>query len=197
MQQSLFTHECSFIDRNGIKQQCCLPSIEDFNTLTNEVNCLNKENNLLNTLINIYNTKRIEDISSIHHNISIIKETINASNVVSDELEQYIKQCSKDNKKSYMKHIDAVEIHMIDEIDNIKRMITEMRVQFDKQFIDINNQIKTMDTNYNSFINDINKIIDEPEIKPISKPVTVSVKKSVWYNILCRGDTTNIGTTQE
>ena len=169
-------------------QQSQSPSIEEFNTLTNEVTCLNKENILLNTLIDIYTKKSAEDISAINHNISTIRETIHISNIATIDLEQYIKHCSKDNKKSYMKHIDAVEIRMIDEMDNIKHIIAEMRIQFDKQIFDISNQIKLINQKYSDFINDINNIIELPEEDAITnKPVAIiATKKSLWSKILCR-----------
>lgn len=169
---------------------CRCASIEEFNTLTNDVNCLNKENKLLNTLIDIYTKKSVEDISAINHNISTIRETINTSNTATHELELYIKHCSKDNKKSYMKHIDAVEIRMIDEIDSIKQMMADMKTQLDKQIIDISNQLKTINQNYSDFINDINKLIESPEEDIITNKTMpiIATKKTLWSTILCRED---------
>ncbi len=168
------------------------PSIEDFNALTNEVSCLNKENKLLNTLIDIYNKKAEKDISAIYTHISMLKQTINISNGAATEFDKYIdniKQYVKDNKKSCTKHIDAVELRMIDDMDEIRKSISEIK----KQNIDISNQLMIINKNYKNLIDDISKLIEdateEQEINdiPATQPV---IRKSKWNTLLCRGDNT-------
>lgn len=168
------------------------PSIEDFNALTNEVSCLNKENKLLNTLIDIYNKKAEKDISAIYTHISMLKQTINISNGAAAEFDKYIdniKQYVKDNKKSCTKHIDAVELRMIDDMDEIRKSISEIK----KQNIDISNQLMIINKNYKNLIDDISKLIEaaaeEQEIHdiPATQPV---IRKSTWNTLLCRGNNT-------
>lgn len=169
------------------------PSIEEFNTLTNEVNCLNKENKLLNTLIDIYNKRVEKDISAVYTHISMLKETINISNKTTTEIDnyvEYLKQYSKDNKKSCMKHIDAVELRMIDDMDEIRNSINEIK----KQNIDISNQLMIINKNYTNLIEDITKLIESSfNEKPVDEiPVVIekqlSIKKSIWHTFLCRGN---------
>jgi len=169
------------------------PSIEEFNTLANEVGCLNKENKLLNTLIDIYNKKAEKDISAVYTHISMLKETINISNVATTEFDKYIdniKQHLKDNKKSSTKHIDAVELRMIDDMDEIRNSISEIK----KQNIDISNQLMIINKNYKNLIDDISKLIEdaaneEPVIEPVT-PIQPVIRKSKWNTLLCRGDNT-------